>query len=110
MSSQLNLDLRAVRAKLATRDNWAQQRYVDRIGENEFCYCLDGAILTVAGAPLFPGDGRCIDDSGGDRDRVYAMRRSIYPHLDGQSIHRFNDTHTYEEVLAKVDAAIGANP
>jgi hypothetical protein len=64
--------------------------------EGVTCFCVMGALAFVTGATW-----------GSEPDNYTAALAGIYEVVDG-SIARFNDTHTYEEVLALFDKAIEA--
>lgn len=78
-----------------TQDTWAKDAAGNKCRENSpdaVCYCLVGAIR------------RCTD--GPDYEDAYIAIRKCLGACSNSCLVEFNDTHTYEQVIAAVDAAI----
>jgi hypothetical protein len=88
---------------LATKENWTQDNYaIDSKGQpigflsDDACaFCLSGALNRAA-------------NYYNDREEFTLLRATIYQETknDHKSIPGFNDSHTYEDVIAVLDKAI----
>lgn len=85
-------DLRAARALIEDRANWAQG---DNTGD-------PGYLITRAVAPWCAGTA--LHGVGADHSAYQALREAI----GNNSIADWNDSHTHAEVLAGFDRAIAA--
>ena len=99
--------LKRVRKRIAKPENWCQKNYaMDRSGgvvpyisSKAVSWCLDGALRRECGDDLDL------------RDRCEQLLRKALQKIDSQywsGYITFNDTRTHAEVLALLDAAIGA--
>lgn len=89
----------AARAKIADPANWTQRVSAREVNGHvvahddamAVCWCALGALANVIW-----------------RNDIYWAAESALSDAIGGSIHKFNDTHTHAEVLAKFDEAIAA--
>ena len=102
MTTQLLTDLQATRALIARPEQWTTGRYARNSdglevafnADEATCFCLEGAVMRVAGG----------DSSANDRYRhIVRAIEAVRP-----TYIAFNDTHTHAEVLELLDRIISA--